>query len=83
MKASVNRSTGKWLRQLRADKKISQPQLQDYLEVSRSYISNVEQGKKPLPLWRLFQLCRDLDADPSAAVQWISREAFGDHRKKK
>lgn len=80
IKSTVNRATGNWLRQLRAQKGLSQTQLQDHMDVSRSYISNVEQGKKPLPLWRLIQLCKQLEMEPTTAIQRISNEVYSKNK---
>lgn len=80
IKTTVNQATGNWLKRLRAEKNLSQTELQNYLDVSRSYISNVEQGKKPLPLWRILQLGRALKVDPSTAVQEIAKEVFANER---
>src|SRR5690606_8833061 len=45
MYANVRRDLPGWLRQLRIDRKLSQAQLAKRLNVSKSYVSQIESGK--------------------------------------
>jgi ribosome-binding protein aMBF1 (putative translation factor) len=54
---------GQRLRQLREAAGLRQAELAERLDVSQSFVSNVENGERRLDLIELRQVCRALDAD--------------------
>ncbi len=58
------------LEEFRRDNKISQAELAKYLGVSQAFISQVEQGKRPLPLEHISKIKAD--------TEWIVKEKKSD-----
>lgn len=52
--------TGIRISELRRKRGVTQKQLAKRLDLSREYIAQIEQGKRVVSLWRLFQIARAL-----------------------
>jgi len=52
------------LKQIRKEKGLSQQEVADHLEINRSSLSKIENGKQELSSIQLFQLSRLYDIDP-------------------
>lgn len=60
---------GARVKQAREAKKLSQLRLAEILDVSPSYLSNIEKGKQNMSIMMLFKLCNALDVP----ADWLLR----------
>lgn len=55
--------------ELRRHRGITQENLADRLGLSRKYIAEIEQGRKVISIWRLFQIANAIGVDPRSCVE--------------
>ncbi len=60
--------TGIRISELRRARLLTQEALASRLNLSRKYIAEIEQGRKVVSLWRLFQIANALDVSASSVV---------------
>lgn len=70
----VSQFTGKALRKIRKEKKLTQDELSVYSRVDRSYISELENGEKAPSLLTITALARALQVKASVLVEGYERE---------
>ncbi len=68
----VARIVGKNIRKYRDLKYLTQDDLSEYTYLSRTYISEIENGKKNITVVRLLEISEALDVDFEALVEGIN-----------
>ncbi len=60
---------GQRLAKCRKEKRVTQEQMAEYLDVSTAFISKIECGRTQINLERLIQICHFLETDPAYILQ--------------
>lgn len=67
--ARTRRLFGKWLRELREERGLSQERLADLAGLHRNYIGNIERGENGIGIDNIVLLARTLKVKPAALLE--------------
>ncbi|MFE9425303.1 helix-turn-helix transcriptional regulator [Kitasatospora sp. NPDC006697] len=77
MAEDLNRQLGQLVRRLRNEKELTQGQLADRVELTRTSITNIEKGRQALSVALMVKVARGLNADPVRLLEEALRAADG------
>lgn len=78
----INKAFGRVIKRLRNEKKLSQEEFGDLVDLHRTYISQLERGLKSPSLNTIEKLCAILDSSLSALFAEVEKECVNEKKPK-